>query len=263
MDVSRDVWIDASPQQEERYRAFGERMARLAWSYSCSILIGCASRPTQDAKNATGVSLEVSGRNYLLTALHVVDWYREKIKGGSHTHFQVGDLSLCPDCRMVYEDAVNDLAVLWLRPGEVRLVGQTPFIARDDWPPLSPKVGNTVQFCGYARINRVDGAAGQIDSTVLPLIATVANSSEHHFSVRIPREDYRWDGRCLLRPDQAFLGGMSGGPALVLDDPRYPLAGIVSQGHDQYDIVRFSCLSGVPWRELGKRQAGISHQSLR
>jgi hypothetical protein len=111
-------------------------------------------------------------------------------------------------------------------------------------------VGQQIQFCGYARINRVDGEAGEVNSTVLPLIAEISNCDDTHFSVVIEREKYRWHGDCLLRPDQKFLGGMSGGPALLLDDPNFPVIGVVSEGHDDFGIVYFRPISLVPWQAL-------------
>jgi hypothetical protein len=84
----------------------------------------------------------------------------------------------------------------------------------------------------------------------LPLTAEVSNSSREQFSARIERDTYRWDGECLLKPHQAFLGGMSGGPVLLLNDPDFPLIGIVSQGIEAFDLVNFRPLSLVPWGQL-------------
>ena len=112
------------------------------------------------------------------------------------------------------------------------------------------QVGQRIQFCGFARINRGDGEAGAIDTTVLPLTALVENSSNKHFSVSIERYQYRWSGECLLKRHQSFLGGMSGGPALLLNDPTFPLVGMVCEGNEAFDLVYFRPLSLVPWAAL-------------
>ena len=77
----------------------------------------------------------------------------------------------------------------------------------------------------------MDGEEGTINSTVLPSTVEVSNSNYTSFSARIERDQFRWDSECLLEPDQDFLGGMSGGPVLLLNDPSFPLIGIVPEGN--------------------------------
>jgi len=249
-EVDADIWEGVTDEQILQSKRFFDRVARLAWSYSCSILLGCPLKPTRDAKSGTGAFLRVGYQHFVVTARHIVTWYGEMLGQMDHVHFQIGDLTLNPFARLAYEDATTDIAVLAIAPSEVAAVGGTPYIATDGWPPAPPKVGQQIQFCGYARINRVDGEAGTIDSTVLPLIAKVSNSSDRHFSVHIERDQYRWEGECLLKPHQAFLGGMSGGPALLLADPGYPLIGIVCEGSEAFEIVYFRPLSLVPWMQI-------------
>src|ERR1700722_18749393 len=243
--VTPDIWKDVTPNQEAQARAFYDRVARLAYSYSCSILIGCPRQPTVNTKNATGVLLKIGGEHYVVTACHVVTRYGELLEAGEHLHFQIGDLTLNPLMRLAYADTTTDIAVIAIAPYEVAAIGRVAYVATDGWPPLPPRVGQHIQFCGFARINRVDGEAGTINSTVLPLTAEVSNSDDERFSVRIERDQYRWDGECLLKPNQAFLGGMSSGPVLLLNDPNFPLVGIVSEGNDAFDVVYFRPLSLV------------------
>ena len=245
-----DIWHGVSDERIEQSKAYFDRTARLAWSYSCSILIGCPKRPTVDASSGTGVVLRIGNEHFVLTARHVVTGYERMLVGANHGHFQIGQLTICPSCRLVHDDVVNDLAVLAIAPAEVAELGSTPYVIDEHWSPPLLKVGQQIQFCGYARINRVDGDAGEVNSTVLPLIAEISNCDDAHFSVVIEREKYRWAGDCLLRPDQKFLGGMSGGPALLLDDPGFPLIGVVSEGHDDFGIVSFRPISLVPWHSF-------------
>jgi hypothetical protein len=248
-ESGHDVWSGLSPDEIERSKQFYDGTARMAWSYSCSILIGCPREPTEFTSSATGVFLRLGQKHFVVTARHVVSGYEEMLRKMGHAHFQIGQLTVCPQCRLALDDTINDIAIIRIEPPEVAEVGRTPYVV-DDWPLPSPKVGQQIQFCGYARINRVDGDSGQIDSTVLPLIADVSNASESHFSVRIERDKYRWQGERLLQSDQAFLGGMSGGPALLLNDPSFPLVGIVSEGNESWDIVYFRSLATVPWNQL-------------
>lgn len=249
-EAESDIWKDITEQHVAQSKAFFDRVARLAWSYSCSILIGCPLKPTQDAKNGTGVFLRMGCEHFVVTAGHIVAWYGEMLERGEHAHFQIGDLTVNPFSRLAYTDATTDIAVIAIAPAEVPAIGSTPYIATDGWPPPPPQIGQQIQFCGYVRINRIDGEAGTIESTVLPLTAEVSNSSDEHFSVHIPRDKYRWAGECLLKPHQAFLGGMSGGPALLLNDPGFPLIGIVCEGSEMFDLVYFRPLSIVPWVQL-------------
>ena len=143
------------------------------------------------------------------------------------------------------------MAVLAINDDEVKNLGTgAPFVASETWPGAPPDVGTLVAFGGYAKINRVNGESGTINSTFLPLIAYVANTSTTHFSVRFERDHYRWEGECLLKSGQAFLGGMSGSPVLLLNDPQFPLVGLVSSGNEHFDVVSLSPLSLVPWRSL-------------
>lgn len=249
-ETQSDPWKDLTADQVERSRAFFSKVARLAWSYSCSVLLGCPQRPTPEAKSGTGTFVHFRGEHFVVTAYHIVSKYKEMLKQTEHVHFQIADLTVNPLHRLAYADTKADVAVIAIAPHEAAAVGSNPYIAPDDWSPTAPAVGQQIQFCGYARINRVDGVQGTIDSTVLPLTAEIHNSTPERFSVHIERHKYRWDGECLLKPDQAFLGGMSGGPALLLNDPRYPLIGIVCEGNDAFDLVYFSPLSLVPWQRL-------------
>lgn len=245
-----EIWNGVSEEQIERSRAYFDRTARLAWSYSCSILIGCPRQPTVNACSGTGVFIKLGNDHFVLTARHVVTGYEEMLVKRHHAHFQIGQLTVCPSCRLLHDDTVNDLAVLAIAPAEVAEVGSTPYVIDASRPLPLPKVGQQIQFCGYARINRVDGDAGEVNSTVLPLIAEISNCGDNHFSAVVEREKYRWAGECLLRPDQKFLGGMSGGPVLLLDDPNLPLVGVVSEGHDEFGIIYFRPVSLVPWHSL-------------
>lgn len=251
MDETQDgPWKNLTPAQIEKSRAFFDNVARLAWSYSCSILLGCPQRPTSEAKSGTGAFVRFGGEHFVVTANHIVARYQELLGEMGHVHFQIADLTVNPLCRLAYVDARADVAVIAIAPHEAAAVGPHPYVASDAWPPASPLVGKQIQFCGYARINRVDHEQGTIDSTVLPLTAEVHNSTPERFSVHIERHKYRWDGECLLKPDQGFLGGMSGGPALLLDDPNFPLIGIVCEGNDAFDLVYFTPMSLVPWQQL-------------
>jgi len=248
--VDDDAWKDVTDEQIERSRRYFSGMAKLAWSHSCSILMGCPKWPTSETSSASGVFLKVRGRHFLATAFHVIEGFDEMRKMRGHVHFQVGELELCPFHSLAYHNKSDDLAIMEIQPWQVQEVGSTPFVAEPNWPPPSPLRGQLVQFCGYARINRKDGEAGLIDSTVLPLVGVVSASSESHFAIRIEREKYRWDGDCLLPPNESFLGGMSGGPAMLLTKTDANLVGIVSEGSEAFDIVRFTPLSRVPWLEI-------------
>jgi Trypsin-like peptidase domain len=239
-ETNHEIWHGVSEERIERSKAFFDRTARLAWSYSCSILIGCPKTSSVDTSSGSGVFIKIANDYFVLTARHVVTGYEKMLAERKHAHFQIGQLTLCPSCRLVYDDVANDLAVLAIAPTEVADVGSTPYVTNEYWPRPLLKPGQHIQFCGYARINRLDGEAGEVNSTVLPLIAEINSCDDTHFSVVVEREKYRWNGDCLLRPDQKFLGGMSGGPALLLNDPGFPLIG----------IVYFRRTSLVPWLAL-------------
>src|ERR1700733_13806109 len=136
--AEEDVWAGVSAERIERSRAYFERVARLAYSYSCSILLGCPQRPTTDTRNGTGVFLRVDDQHYVVTARHVVTAYVEMRSAIDHVHFQIGDLTIDPIWRLAYEDKATDVAVIDIKPEEVQAIGRTPFIATADWPVRAP-----------------------------------------------------------------------------------------------------------------------------
>jgi hypothetical protein len=183
---AENVWSYVSDEQIARSKAFCSRASRKAWSYSCSILIGCPKKPTNEANNATGIHISVDGYHFLATAHHVFKHYVDQRQKVDHLHFQAGDLELDARNRIVYEDSSADVAVLAINDDEVKSLGSSaPFVASETWPAAPPDVGALVAFGGYAKINRVNGESGTINSTFLPLIAYVANASTTHFSVRL------------------------------------------------------------------------------
>jgi len=87
VETQDDPWKDVTPAQIEKSRAFFEKVARLAWSYSCSILLGCPQRPTQEAKSGTGAFVLFGGEYFVVTAYHIVARYGEMLKETGHVHF--------------------------------------------------------------------------------------------------------------------------------------------------------------------------------
>jgi hypothetical protein len=232
------------PQADrDRHVAYYQRTARAAYEHSCSILIGCPHRGTAEANNATGVFLRHEDHHYLLTADHVIEGFVNKITRDPPAHFQANDLVLNPLERLVFRDAVNDLALLALDPGELPDIGKTAYQPVGAWPPPPPTDGAYVQLVGFAKANRINGGHGAIENFSLHMTGNVQPRHDGNFMVVLDRDGIPTESVGLAVPPGESLGGMSGGPVMLYFQEPLPLIGIISEMSALMDAVLVSSLS--------------------
>jgi hypothetical protein len=106
------------------------------------------------------------------------------------------------------------------------------------WPPAEIKEGDWVALGGYPGTLREQKAWNVLDFTTYSIGATpVTSASETKIGCRFERE--RWvkghgrDGE----PDPEDLGGLSGGPAFILRELHWELAGIMFEFSSTFDIM--------------------------
>jgi hypothetical protein len=223
-----------------------EIVARLAYSYSCNILLGCAAKPTEQANNASGFVVELDNRHFLFTAAHVLAGFSERAAREDHAHFQPGDVDLNPIRRFVHRDKSNDIAILALRPGEAERIVERVYRPIQGWPPPPPAVGRYAHLIGFPHIMRQNGDHGTIESTSLSLSVEIGAAHATYFSAPIEHHRLEPSPGYILPAPGAFLGGMSGGPALLLDENPVPIVGLVAELNPAFDLVRISNLASVP-----------------
>ncbi len=243
MRSAQERW-DRIPQADrDRHVAYYQRTARAAYDHSCSILIGCPHRATAEANNATGVLLRYEGHNYLLTADHVMEGFVNKVTCDPPAHFQVNNVMFNPLDRIVCRDAVNDLALLAIDPGELPDIGKTPYQPVGAWPPPPPTEGAYVQLVGFAAANRINGGRSAIANFSLHMTGNVQPRHDGNFMVVLDRDGIPTQNVGLAVPPGESLGGMSGGPVMLYFQEPLPLIGIISEMSALMDAVLVSSLS--------------------
>jgi len=243
MNTAQERWNRMSQADRDRHIAYYDRTARAAYSHCCSILIGCPHRPSAEANNATGVFLQLDRDHYVLTAQHVVDGFVKKVTEDWPAHFQVNNLVLNPLRRVVFSDPHNDLALLAIDSSEVGEIGKTPYRPVGEWPTAPPKEGAFVQLTGFAKANRINGDSGRVENFSLHMAGYVMPQHSGNFGVRIERDGIPTENVDLAVPPGKSLGGMSGGPVMLLGPEPLPLLGVISEMSGMMDTVFVSSVT--------------------
>lgn len=239
-----DRFDDLPVTEQERVRRAGDRMGRLAWGYCASIVIAPPPGSASGKINsASGFVLSVGLRHWLGTAWHVVEKWLERTESGERLLFQVGHADLPPINRAVEKNKAADVAFLEIDESDIPRIGVQPCQPVLGWPPFAPHAGDYLLVAGYPASERLMSADQTLDFGVCAglLRATTARDGVVH--CQFEREHWISSSGVELPPQGADLGGMSGGPVLLVRDLAYPLVGMVAEHSQMFEIMRVSTFS--------------------
>jgi hypothetical protein len=117
------------------------------------------------------------------------------------------------------------------------------------WPPMPPAKGQNVLLAGYPqKLRELDQAAGKIGAGPYSAMLPVIEAGEGYFQCHLNTADLiSYDENPLPDPD-ADLGGLSGGPVLLVGALHYPLVGIITDQKNLFDelhLIRVATLAGM------------------
>jgi hypothetical protein len=158
--------------------------------------------------------------------------------------------------RVAARDATNDVVLIELRKGEGAEAGRL-ICTTGGWPPPRPEPGDVVLVSGYPALIREQPSRSLVKFWALSALLEVTTTGEFHQVSQWERENMtRFGGPGPgVPPPGIELGGMSGGPVLLVRKLSYPLVAIVTDFHSGWELMRFAHLSAVaiPFRAFGAR----------
>jgi hypothetical protein len=219
---------ELSAAERERYREAGQRMVRLAGDYAIPIVFAPPPSIGGKINSGSGFILQLNSASFVVTAHHVLAEYESRLQGGELLNWLVGNVPpFEPRPRVVWEDAQKDIVILKLLREEIsRLKGKCIIAPPHRWPPSVPEAGPSVLLAGYPKyLREFNALKAKIDwpySAVLPA-KSVGNG---YFFCQIEQEELISFNRGPLPDPKTFLGGLSGGPVLLVEKISYPVVGI-------------------------------------
>ncbi len=245
MDISENS-PDLPAAEQSRVRAAGNQMTHLAFRHSAAVLVGPRPGTQGRVNNGSAFVVELDGTFCLGTAWHVVGSWLARTSECEELLFQVGGAALTPSGRILWKDESDDLVFLRLTDGEVRKIGVLPFQPVSGWPPPKPTVGSYILVAGYPGIWRNHLDWESMDFRSFSALLRVTTVGERHLVCQFERQHWIAGNGEEIPPPGADLGGMSGAPALLVQDLAYPLVGLVSEHSSAYELMRITTLSHAP-----------------
>jgi hypothetical protein len=236
-----------SDEQRATYRGVSKELVELVQRYAIPLCFAPPLSIGGKVNGATGCILRLDSGAYIVTANHVLTEYDKRSKS-EPLNWQFGNLPpFDPIPRVAWRDADRDVVFLRISKKEVLAACNDTslvFEALGGWPPPVPTSGQVVLISGFPRTLR------EVDSRVIsagPYSAMfrVTTSAFGYFTCQIVQDDLiSFDGGALP-PEDADVGGLSGGPVALMTSLAYPLVGIVTEHLQAFNILRIATFEGI------------------
>ncbi len=240
-----------STEDQARYMAMSRQMAAFARDHAVPIIFAPPLSIGGKINGASGCVVRLGADTSLVTASHVVGGYEERIQAGERLNWQVGDLPpFDPIPRIVWRDRERDIVLLRITQNEAKSIGPCIITAPPKWPPPALREGQLVLVGGYPKVLREEKqSSGWIGAGPYFAVFKVTSTGPGYCKCVIERKDLiSFDGRPL--PEAGTdMGGLSGGPVLLVDTLGYPLVGVVTDRCEMtfadLEIIQIATLESV------------------
>jgi hypothetical protein len=250
-DRPNKEWFQSLPTAEqERRRGLEDQLSRLAFSYAAGVLLAPPDAPmVPDASamfSGSGFVLKLERGCFLCTAWHVVEHWLKRRADGERVLFQVGEVGLNARERLAWKDDGDDLAFLHLLPEELSRIGVQPY-EPSVWPPPQPQVGQYVVIAGYPGVTRERESRRDVVFRSFTARLEVAGVRDRYVLCSLDRDYWEEIRNADDPPSGLDLGGMSGGPVMLVGTLSHPIVGVVSQVSEMpgFGLMRISTLAHV------------------
>ena len=234
------------PAKQHQILAAGEQMTKFVFRHAAAVIVSPPPSTGRAVNNGSGFVVALKGRYYLGTAWHVVEHWLERVSLGEQVLFQVGDALLEPRESIAWKDEENDLVFLRLTEQEQEQIGVSVCEAVRGWPPSHPSEGSYVLVSGFPAIIRQRQGQQRVFFNALSTLAQVTSVGESHMVCQFTREHWVSFDMNGVPPPGTDLGGMSGGPVLLVESLSYPLVGAVSEFQQSFELLYIKTLSHAP-----------------
>jgi hypothetical protein len=238
-------------EDQARYLAINQQMARFTRDHAVPIIFAPPRSRGGKINGASGSVLRLGSAVFIVTASHVLGGYETRIQAGEELNWQVGDLPpFDPIPRIAWRSPHLDIVLLHITGDEARNIGPCIISAPAKWPPVTPQEGQLVLVGGYPKaLREEDVQAGSIGAGPYSAVFKVTAVGDGCGKCMIERRDLiSFDGG-PLPPPGTDMGGLSGGPVLLVDAISYPLVGVVTDRCEMnfagFEILKFATLADV------------------
>ncbi len=240
-----------SAEVRARYIAIGQQMARLARDHAVPIVFAPPLSIRGKVNGASGCVLQLNAGTFVVTASHVLAGYEERIRSGEVLNWQIGDLPpFDPLARVAWRDSERDIVLLRISENEARCIGPCIISAPPKWPPCPAQEGQLVLVAGYPKaLREEDPSSGWIAAGPHSAVFRVTTAGAGYCKCVIERKDLiSFCGGGLPEPG-TDMGGLSGGPVLLVGTLSYPLVGVITDrcqmSPADLEILQFATLENV------------------
>jgi hypothetical protein len=252
--VGPELFQTLSADLQAQHLAVGQRLTRLAQDHAIPIVFAPPLSVGGKINSASGFALRLNPGAFLVTASHVLDEYEKRVLAGEVLNWQVGNLPpYDPVPRVAWRHGERDLVFLRLSEDELTRIGPCTISTPPQWPPFLPQVGQLVVVAGYPKALREDDpSSGWIGSGPYSAVFPVTTVGSGYCISKIEHKELvSFNGGPLPEPD-TDMGGLSGGPVLLVGNLSYPVVGAITQRWqlDSVELVRFATLESVVIADL-------------
>lgn len=240
-----------SEENKSRYLAINRQMVRLARDYAVPIIFAPPLSVGGKINGASGCVVQLDSGTFVATASHVLAGYEERVRKGEQLNWQVGNLPpFDPLQRVEWRSPKNDVVLMRISENEAVNIGPCTIAAPRRWPIHPPKEGQLVLVAGYPKGLREENvSAGWIGSGPYSAIFRVTIAEPNCCKCLIERKDLIGFEEGRLPEPGADMGGLSGGPVLLVDTLDFPLIGVVTDRCEmslaELEILQFATLENV------------------
>jgi hypothetical protein len=240
-----------SSDDQARYIAINRQMARFARDHAVPIIFAPPRSRGGKVNGASGCVLQLGSGAFIITAAHVLEGYEKRVQTGEVLNWQVGDLPpFDPVPRIAWRNRDMDIVLLRISGDESRGIGPCIISSPEKWPPVMPREGQLVLVGGYPKaLREEDASLGSIGAGPYSAVFRVTVAGNGCCKCMIERKDLISFGGGPLPPPGTDMGGLSGGPVLLVDKMGYPLVGVVTDRCEmsfaEFEILKFANLAGV------------------
>jgi hypothetical protein len=224
----------------------GQQIVRFPLQFAEPVIIGSVPEDGKEPvlNNGTATLVQIGERQLAVTCAHVLaEFRRRRDEGIRQFVFQIGMLEFDCEDRLAGYDEFLDLAVFDItglkhsRASTRSGGGPFRFHEPSQWPPTAATTDELVSVAGYPGAWRQAPINMHIDFDTFSIGAQpVTSSLRNRIALQFDR-DYWVSAFGDRGKDFKLLGGMSGGPIMVMRRLHWDLAGIVTHFSEEWDVL--------------------------
>ncbi len=245
-----DGFRELPAEEQRRIRESGRAILDLAYRHTGHIIISSTPAANSPFNSASCFLLKLEERIFLVTAEHVLEETEKLLKDDPTLKWQVGQLVIDPRERISFREVKTDRLFLLLRLTEVAQTGLPVLSAAAGWPTPTLKPGDYVAVAGFPAYMRERLSAAAIQFDCMTGIHRVTTVGAAYCVCQWEREEYITLRGSGAPPVGTKLGGMSGGPVLKIGAIAFPVVGLVSQFHTDFELLRIATFDDIPLEKL-------------